>query len=184
MWVSGSGKGTIRKNLEALEKENFEFLKSYVTRDMRPGEIDGDTYWFISKMEFEQAIENWEFLEYEINHKVAYYGTKNSDVQIWLDAWKTLFKEIDTKWLKQLREKNPDFWEHYTSIFLDIPDDVLRERFFDRNPEGSEKDFQNRLESTLFERTQAEEYCDYIIDATRRPEEILDEVLELIKNNS
>jgi guanylate kinase len=47
---------------------------------MRPGEENGDQYWFISKEEFEIAIEQNDFLEYEINHKVAYYGTKKSEV--------------------------------------------------------------------------------------------------------
>lgn len=52
---------------------------------MRPGEINGDTYWFISREEFEAAIEADEFLEYEINHKVAYYGTKKTEVDIGIE---------------------------------------------------------------------------------------------------
>gem|GEM_PF-2182246 len=47
---------------------------------MRPGEIDGDIYHFISSEQFKKSIANDEFLEYEIVHKVAYYGTKKSDV--------------------------------------------------------------------------------------------------------
>ena len=181
MWVSGSGKGTIRKNLEKEQISNLEFLKSYVTRDMRPWEINGDIYYFVSRDEFEESIEKWEFLEYETNHKVAYYGTKLTEVENGLKEWKTLFKEVDTKGLKQIHEKHPDFRENYTSFFLDVPDEVLRERFFSRNPDGSEADFQNRLESTIFERAQADEYCDYIIDATQTPEAILEEVLAIIE---
>ncbi len=79
--VSGSGKGTLKENIEKENIENLEFLKSYVTRAMRPGEVNGDTYWFISKEDFEKAIEKNNFLEYEINHKVAYYGTKKSEVE-------------------------------------------------------------------------------------------------------
>jgi hypothetical protein len=38
----------------------------------------------------------------------------------------------------------------------------------------------NRLESTDFERKQAEEYCDYIVDATQSPEEVLAEIKKII----
>ncbi len=78
--VTGSGKGTLRKNLEKQKIKNLEFLKSYVTRELRPGEINGDMYHFISKEEFESEIQKNNFLEYEINHKTAYYGTKKSEV--------------------------------------------------------------------------------------------------------
>ncbi len=53
---------------------------------MRPGEVDGDIYWFITKEEFEHGISQNDFLEYEINHKVAYYGTKKSEVEQGLAA--------------------------------------------------------------------------------------------------
>ena len=56
MGVSGSGKGTLRTNLKNQNIKNLEFLKSYVTRDMRPGEENGDQYWFIEKSDFETAI--------------------------------------------------------------------------------------------------------------------------------
>jgi len=181
MGVSGSGKGTLRKNLLAHGIENLEFLKSYVTRDMRPWEVDGDTYWFITREAFEAAIKNDEFLEYETNHKVAYYGTKKSDVDQWLQDGKILMKEVDTKGLKQVIEKHPDFREHFTSFFLDVPNTEMERRYFERNPDGKIEDIQNRLDSTLFEREQAQKYCDHIIDATQSPEEVLQEVLKIMK---
>lgn len=181
MGVSGWGKGTLRKNLEKQNIQNIEFLKSYVSREMRPGEKNGDTYWFITKQDFETAIENNEFLEYEINHKVAYYGTKKSDVDIWLETGKTMFKEIDTKGLKQLSENHPEFRKNYTSFFLDVPNEEMERRFYERHPDGDPADIANRIESTNHEREQAHKYCDYIIDATQDPEVILEKVLEVIK---
>ena len=181
MWVSGSGKGTLKENIEKQNIKNLRFLKSYVTRDMRPGEKNGDTYHFISRSEFEIAIEKNDFLEYEINHKIAYYGTKKSEVEDGLAQGDILMKEIDTKGLKQLHEKHPNFKKNYTSFFLDVPDSVLRDRFFQRNPEWHEEDFQNRMESTIFEREQAQKYCDHIIDATQVPEDVLKDVLAIMK---
>jgi guanylate kinase len=181
MWVSGSGKGTLRKNLKNQGIENLEFLKSYVTREMRPGEENGDQYWFISKEEFEIAIEQNDFLEYEINHKVAYYGTKKSEVDAWLTAGKILMKEIDTKGLKQVIENHANFKVNFTSFFLDVSNQEMTRRYLERHPEGCENDIKNRLESASIEREQANKYCDYIIDASQSPEKVLEKVLQIIK---
>ncbi|MCD5375400.1 guanylate kinase [Candidatus Gracilibacteria bacterium] len=181
MGVSGSGKGTIRRNIEGVNVPNLEFLKSYVTREMRPGEINGDIYHFISKEDFEQGIHENDFLEFEINHKVAYYGTKKSEVEHGLSQGKIMMKEIDTKGLKQLNEKHPDFSPHYSSFFLDISNEEMRRRFYERNPDGKPEDIENRIESTNFEREQAQKYCDIIIDATQTPDKVLGEVLKFMK---
>ncbi len=181
MWVSGSGKWTLRNNLKQQAIKNLEFLKSYVTREMRPGEKNGDVYYFISKDEFETAIQNNEFLEYELVHKVAYYGTKKWEIDLGLKQWKILMTEIDTKGLKQVQEKHPNFRKNYTSFFLNVPNEEMERRYLERHPEGSRDDIKNRLESATLEREQAQEYCDYIIDATQSPEEVLQDILAIIK---
>lgn len=180
MWVSGSGKGTLRTNLRNHKIENLEFLKSYVTRDMRPWEINGDMYYFISRDEFEEGIKNDDFLEYELVHKVAYYGTKKHDIDTGLENGKILMKEVDTKGLKQVIENHPDLRENFTSFFLDVPNEEIERRYFERNPDGKKEDIINRLESTLIEREQAKKYCDHIVDATRSPEEVLKCVLQIM----
>ncbi len=180
-WVSGSGKGTLRTNLKNQQIDKLEFLKSYVTRKMRPGEINGDTYCFISKEKFEQAIKNDEFLEYELVHKIAYYGTKKQEIDDGLKQWKILMKEIDTKGLKQIIKKYPDFKSSYTSFFLDVPNSEIKRRYLERHPDGCEFDIQNRLESASLERKQAQKYYDYIIDATQSPEKVLKDVLKIMK---
>lgn len=181
MWVSGWGKGTLRKNLEKQDIPHLEFLKSYVTREMRPWEKDGDIYWFVSEEEFKRDIDAGDFLEYEWVHQAAYYGTKKSEVETGLENEKIMFKEIDTKGLKQLEENHPNFRKNYTSFFLDVPNEEMERRFYQRNPKGNPQDIANRIESTTFERDQAHKYCDFIIDATQSPEVILQKVLDIIK---
>lgn len=180
MWVSWAWKWTVLNSLREEKNNNIQFLKSYVTRRMRPWEVNGDLYWFIDNKEFEKWIENNDFLEYEINHKVAYYGTKKSEVEEWLSKNLILIKEIDTKGLIQLKAKHPDFKACYTSIFLDAPNEVLRTRFFERNPGWKEIDLENRMESTSFERKQAEQYCDYIIDWSQSKKKVLAEIKKII----
>ena len=53
--VSGAGKDTIKKEL-LKRMSNVVTLPSFTSRDMRPGEVEGDHYHFISKEEFEEKI--------------------------------------------------------------------------------------------------------------------------------
>ena len=183
MGVSGSGKGTLRDNLQnTYLRDDIVFVLSYVTRAMRPWEVSGDKYYFVSQEDFLRDVEAWDFLEYEWVHKAGYYGTKKQDVDDGITAWKIVLSEIDIKWLIQVLEKHPDFRKHFTSFFLDISDEVIKSRYLERNPNGCLDDIRNRLESAQFERQQAEEYCDYIIDATQSPEVVLEEVIALIEH--
>ena len=71
---SGVGKGTLINHLRET-RTDFVFPPSCTTRDPRPGEIDGETYYFITKQEFEAKIKAGDFLEYAHVHGDTYYGT-------------------------------------------------------------------------------------------------------------
>ncbi len=183
MWTSGSGKGTLRKNLETLDIQNLEFLKSYVSRPMREGEVDGDIYHFISWEEFQNMINNDEFLEYEWVHNAAYYGTKLSDVvDNGIDAWKKICKEIDIEGLKNILKNNPQLEPNMTSIFLSLTPEKLSERIKARWAKMSKSDFKNRTKSLKKEVKEAQKYCDYVIDTSEKtPQQVLDEVVGILK---
>jgi hypothetical protein len=57
----------------------------------------------------------------------------------------------------------------------------MTKRYLERHPEGCEHDIENRLESASVERKQAQKYCDHIIDATQSPDQVLQDVLNIIK---
>ena len=46
---SGSGKNTVINKL-VEQNENYGFLTSYTTREMRPTDVEGKNYHFISKV--------------------------------------------------------------------------------------------------------------------------------------
>lgn len=70
---SGTGKSTIIKRL-LKDLPNIEESVSFTTRNIRPGEVDGLDYNFISEDDFKQRIEADEFLEWAQVHG-NYYGT-------------------------------------------------------------------------------------------------------------
>ena len=60
---SGVGKGTVLAEL-MKKSSDYAYSVSVTTRAPREGEIEGVNYFFRTKEEFEQMIENGELLEY------------------------------------------------------------------------------------------------------------------------
>ena len=71
--VAGAGKNTIQKEL-IKRMENVIAIPSYTDREVRPGDVPGETYNFVSTEEFERMIKDGELYEYSVHHE-HYYGT-------------------------------------------------------------------------------------------------------------
>ena len=104
---SGVGKGTVRKAIFSQENTSFEYSISMTTRSPREGEIDGVDYFFKSKEEFEDLIQQGKLLEYA-EFVGNYYGTPVDYVRETLDRGKDVFLEIEVQGARQVREKFPD----------------------------------------------------------------------------
>ena len=93
--VSGAGKDTIKKEL--LKRiPNAVTLPSFTSRDMRPGEVEGDHYHFISKEEFEEKIRKGDFYEYDLHHG-NYYGTSRELMNNKIKEEKIIVKDIEVR---------------------------------------------------------------------------------------
>lgn len=181
MWVSGAGKWTLISSIQTLGREDIYIPLSYKTREKRVWEIHGVDAWFVSKEEFMVWVENGEFLEYALVHNMDYYGTKYEDVfQFWLDMWHMVLKELDIKWLQKIQKEWKLAPDLYTTIFLDIPTEMLSQRIELRWEKLNEVQLKNRMESATFERKHALKMCDYTIDAKKTSQEIFLEVMEII----
>jgi guanylate kinase len=130
---SGTGKGTIITSL--LDRyENYALSVSVTTRDPRPGEIEGKSYFFRTEQEFEQMLREDAFLEHAqyVDH---YYGTPRSYVEQQLDAGKDVILEIELQGALQIKAKMPET----VLIFIMPPDiNVLRKRLVGRGTESQE----------------------------------------------
>ena len=142
---SGVGKGTLINALRERHPE-FVFPPSCTTREPRPGEIDGKTYYFISKEAFEKRIKNGEFLEYAQVHGGHFYGTLKDLLLDGVKEGKTVIREFDVQGFAQAREKLPK--EVYVSIFIQPAESVeqLVKRIKARAP-ISEEEVQKRITS-------------------------------------
>ncbi len=157
---SGAGKGTI---IDALRErhEDWVFPPSCTTRDPRPGEIEGETYYYISKEEFRRRIEEGLFLEHAEVHGGNFYGTLKSPLIEGVESGHIVIREFDVQGFEAAREILPR--EYYTSIFIDPPsEEILIERIKNRAP-ISDEDLAHRLESMRKEVAKRDLYDHHIM---------------------
>lgn len=149
---SGVGKGTV---IGGFLKRNPQFTLSIscTTRKMRPGEVDGVNYFFLSKDEFKNCIDNDKFLEWA-EFAGNFYGTKQKYIHQCLEEGKNLILEIDTQGAIQVKQKMPEA----VLIFIAPPSfEILEKRLRGRHTEDEET-IQKRLEAVKKELERAENF--------------------------
>ena len=130
---SGAGKGTLMKHL--MEKyDNYALSVSVTTRNPRPGEKDGEAYFFRTKEEFEQLIREDGLIEYA-QYVENYYGTPKAYVEKQLEAGKDVILEIEIQGALKVKEKFPDT----LLLFVTPPSaEELKRRLINRGTETKE----------------------------------------------
>lgn len=103
---SGAGKSTVVKQL-MQQRGNIHFSVSYTTRAPRSEDIDGVTYNFVDRAEFERMIENNEFLEYA-EYSGNYYGTSLKVIEEKQAAGIDVLLDIEVQGAANVRNKCPD----------------------------------------------------------------------------
>ena len=131
---SGVGKGTVRAAIFSKGEQKFVYSISATTRKPRTGETDGVDYFFKTREEFEQMIQNKQLLEYA-EYVGNYYGTPLEYVENTLATGKDVFLEIDVQGAIQVRELMPEG----VFIFLTPPDlNELESRIVNRGTDSDE----------------------------------------------
>lgn len=153
---SGSGKDSVMKKI--FEKQpNIAFSISSITRAMRPGEVEGEKYNFVSRERFEQMLQNDELLEHNV-FVGNYYGTPKLPVINCIENGQDILIEVDVNGAAQIREKMPEV----VSVFIMPPSlDILKQRLTGRGTDSAEV-IQKRLNEALREIKSAKDF-DYII---------------------
>lgn len=103
---SGAGKSTLASKL-IEEFDDVKLSVSATTRAIRPGEIDGQHYHFLSHDQFEQRIAENDFLEWArvFDH---YYGTPRANTEARLSAGQDVIFDVDWQGGDELHDKMPN----------------------------------------------------------------------------
>lgn len=153
---AGTGKGTVMKEL-LNRYDSYALSISATTRNPRPGEVDGREYFFKTKEEFEQMIQDNEFVEYAC-YVGNYYGTPKKYVQEQLAAGKDVILEIEIQGALNIKSQFPDA----LLLFIAPPSaDVLKQRLVGRGTE-TEEVIEQRLARAV-EESKGIEHYDYLV---------------------
>ena len=172
---SGSGKGTIMKELMKKYSERYALSISATTRAPSPGECDGVEYFFRTREEFERMIAEDALIEYA-QFVGNYYGTPRTYVEEQLNAGKDVILEIEIQGALKVKKKFPDT----LLLFVSPPSaGELKNRLVGRGTETMEV-IDSRLARAVEEAEGIEEY-DYLV-INDDLEECVEEVNHIIRN--
>jgi guanylate kinase len=154
---SGAGKTTITRAL-LNNNPNLEISISATTRPRRPGEVDGQDYYFVDIPEFNAMTDNNEMLEHA---KVFgnYYGTPKQPVEEALSRGNDIIFDIDWQGTQRIREIAR---EDLVTVFILPPNAKELERRLRSRAQDSEEAIRLRMDKAADEMTHYSEY-DYVL---------------------
>lgn len=135
MGGSGTGKTTLGNYLKEL---GIPEMVSHTTRPMREGEVSGETYYFVSREEFD-ALEKAEWTEYP-KKSGRFYCLSKAEVESKLSLNGSVFAITDSNGMEQLKAQYP---EELQVIYVTITLAEMEKRMRARG--DNEKDIQERL---------------------------------------
>lgn len=154
---SGAGKTTLIKRLISRDSR-FQFSVSTTTRPIRKGEVDGESYHFISEMDFYAMAEAGEFIEWANVHGNL-YGTTKKEVDRISSIGNIPLFDVDVQGGRSLRAS---LGKMALFVFIVPPSfEVLAGRLINRGTD-SDQQIKLRLKNAVIEMG---EYChyDYIV---------------------
>ncbi len=155
--ASGVGKSTVLKQVMG-RREDLHFSVSATTRGPRPGEVEGESYYFVTKDRFEEMIRQDAFLEYDA-HMDHYYGTPAAQLQEKLELGSVIL-DIEPNGAFAVRSKRPDA----TLIFIAPPSmEELEKRLRGRGDTPDEQ-IRLRLSRARWEIDQSKQYDHIVIN--------------------
>ena len=157
---SGTGKTSLIKSLlEDPMSSNTKLGISCTTREKRPKEKDGISYFFISEEEFKERVNNKNFLEYaEVFGNL--YGTPKDWVLSILAKDKNVILELDIQGALQVKETFPNT----QTIFIIPPSYEDLTKRLEQRAQDSTEEIQRRLKEARKEITIGKDFDQIIVN--------------------
>ena len=171
--ASGVGKSTVLAKVMA-ERKDLTFSVSATTRDPRPGETEGVSYYFVSKEKFMDMITADEVLEYD-DHMDNYYGTPKTQLEEKLSRGHVLL-DIEPNGAFIVKHARPDA----TLIFIAPPSVEELEKRLRNRGDTSEAQIAKRLGRSQWEMEQGKKYDYYVVND--QVDTCAEEILKIIAN--
>lgn len=165
---SGSGKTSLIKKL--IKEFNIKRIITATSRQIRPLEVNGEDYIFLSKEDFEKKISDGEFVEYTVFSK-NYYGSLKREVEKYLGKENAILA-LEKEGIKNLKNLYPG---KVIGIYLDISKNTCLERMQMRN------DSHLKIKDRLASFTDYEGLYDYKLNGEEPFDLVYANLLDLLK---
>lgn len=173
---SGAGEDSI---ISALEKRMpIERIVTTTTREMRPGESQGNPYYFISKKEFDENLANENFAEHAVQYNGNIYGVTNQELERVEKSGKIGIWKIEYKGVMTVKEKYPEI----KAIFVNAPSLEILEDRIRRRDNVSDEYIQERMKYTKEWLNHTDIYDETVINHEGELEKAVDDVEAIIKS--
>jgi guanylate kinase len=168
------GKGTVSRHIRETYP-NVLLSVSATTRAPRPGEIDGEHYYFVSDEQFDAMVAAGDFLEWATVHNAYRYGTPRPPIDAALARGHSVLLEIDLQGARAVKAAMPEA----LLVFLLPPNwDELVRRLVGRGTEDSAEQ-ERRLETARVELRAQDEFDVKVVN--REVGQAAREVVELLE---
>ena len=158
---SGAGKTTIARAIIECDP-NLAMSVSVTTRQIRPGEVNGEDYLFVTKDEFGQMISRGELLEHA-NVFGNFYGTPKKPVEEALLNGRDILFDIDWQGTQQLAE-NENAKKDLVSVFILPPSTMELEKRLRERAQDPALIVQQRMAKAADEMSHYREYKYVIVN--------------------
>ena len=175
---SGVGKSTILRLIRQMCR-NCDELVTATTRQPRAKEKHGRDYYFLSKEEFLQAVQDGLIPEYRHTKETDnYYGTYLPDLYKKVNESKIIIVDVDIVGAKYFKEHFPNT----LTVFINPPSqDELLNRIKKRNDNMSDLELNERLKIAKREMEQDSKFYDYVfVNETGKQKELAQKIYKLM----
>lgn len=172
---SGVGKDAVLKEMQARNLP-LHFVVTMTSRPPRPGEVEGEDYFFTTRAQFEEMIGQDEFLEYALVYQ-DYKGIPKPQIRAALASGKDVVLRVDVQGAATLRRLFPGA----LLIFL-VPDneDEWLDRLRSRKTETPES-LALRVATVRSELATMDSFDYVVTNAHDRLDEAVDVILHILE---
>lgn len=172
---SGVGKDTVLDHMKQRGLP-FHFVVTATTRPIRPGEVEGEDYFFVEEQEFLDMIDRGELIEHALvynDHK----GVPRQQIREAMDSGQDVVMRVDVQGAKTIRTLAPQA----LMIFLTAGDEEELERRLRKRRTESEADLQLRLATAKEELGYLDVFDYAVLNADSQVEVAVDTILAIIE---
>ncbi len=173
---SGVGKDTIIEAMRRRDGARYHFVTTCTTRPRRPGEVDGVSYHFLGRDEFEALRAAGGLLEANLVHG-HWYGTPRAEVAEALAAGRDVILKIDVQGAQAVKERVANA----LLVFVVPPSlEALFQRLRARATETADE-LELRQRNAALELARQDDYDYVVVNETDQVERTAERIEEIIR---